>query len=111
MKSSKLVRITSGALLGVALLLTGCSPEAKAKKALEDYEVAWKECKKITEEVGAEPGTHYCSKVTSMALEMSMEDTGLDAAAQKKAIEDWAKASEYGKLYADEKAREAIPDL
>ncbi|NVB42432.1 hypothetical protein G6O69_31705 [Pseudenhygromyxa sp. WMMC2535] len=100
------------ALAAAALFLVACSsPEDKAKEELDDFEkLAWGKCKEITEEADATPGTHYCSKVTSMALEMALEDTGLDAAAQKKAIEDWAKSSEYGAFYADETAREAIPD-
>lgn len=97
-------------LLALSVFASACSPESKAKKALEDYEVVFDECKKITEERKMDPGTHYCSKVASMALEMTLEDTGLDAAAQKQAIADWAKASPVGKFYADEKAREAIPN-
>lgn len=97
-------------LLALTVFASACSPESKGKKALEDYEVVFTECKKITESDGKEPGTHYCSKVGSMALEMAMEDTGLDAAAQKAMIEEWAKSNPLGKYYADAKAREAIPD-
>ena len=97
-------------LLALTLLGSACSPESKAKKALEDYEVVFEECKKITEETKTEVGKHYCSKVGSMALEMSMADTGLDAAAQKQMIDEWAKSNPLGKYYADEKAREAIPN-
>lgn len=103
--------LRSTAVLALGLLALACSPESKAKKTLEKYEVAFNECKKITEEFGAEPGTHYCSKVTSMALEMSLDDDGLDKATRDKMIAEWAAANPLGKLYADEKAREAIPDL
>lgn len=90
--------------------LAACSPEKKAEKAFKDYETVFTECKKITEEVGLEPGTHYCSKVGSMALEMSLEDTGLSPEEQKAAIEKWAEGSDLGEYYADEAARELIPD-
>ena len=101
-------------LLAVAALalvaLSGCSPEKKAQKAFEDYEMVFGECKKITEEMGLEPGTAYCSKVGSMALEMSLEDTGLSPEEQKAAIEKWVKENDLGVYYADEAARELIPD-
>ncbi|GEM_PF-4125815 len=103
--------LVPSAALALALISTGCSPEKKAAGALEDYEVAFKECKKITEEAGIDPGTHYCTKITSMALEMSLEETGLDAAAQKKTIEEWVKSSDLGEYYADEAAREDIPSI
>ena len=106
---SKLLR--TPALLTLGLLALACSPEKKAAKVLEDYEIVFTECEKITKEVGAEPGTHYCTKVSSMALEMSLDDTGLDKAARDKMIGDWAGSNPLGKFYADEKAREAIPDL
>ena len=43
-------------LLALTLLGSACSPESKAKKALEDYEVVFEECKKITEETKTEIG-------------------------------------------------------
>lgn len=106
---SKLLR--SSAMLALGLLALACSPEDKAKRLFEKYEVAFGECKKITEEVGAEPGTHYCTKISSMALEMSLDDTGIDKATRDKMIGEWASSNPLGKFYADEKAREAIPDL
>lgn len=99
------------ALAPLALVaLAACSPEKKAEKAFKDYEMVFEECKKITEEMGQDPGTAYCSKVGSMALEMSLEDTGLSPEEQKAAIEKWAKESDLGSYYADEAARELIPD-
>jgi hypothetical protein len=96
-------------VLGLAMMVA-CSAESKAKKTLEDYEIAFNECKKITEEEGKPLGTHYCSKITSMALEMALDDDGLDAAKRKQMLDEWVKSNPLGKLYADEKAREAIPD-
>ncbi len=99
------------ALAPLALVaLAACSPEKKAQKAFEDYEVVFGECKKMTEEIGLEPGTAYCSKIGSMALEMSLEDTGLSPEEQKAAIKKWVESSDLGEYYADEAARELIPD-
>jgi hypothetical protein len=101
--------LRSSALLALGLL--ACSPEKKAEKVFEKYEVVFDECKKLTEEVGAEPGTHYCTKVGSMALERSLDDTGIDKATRDEMIGEWKSSNPLGKFYADEKAREAIPDL
>lgn len=103
--------IRSSAVLALGLLVLACSPEKKAEKVFEKYEVVFNECKKITEEIGAEPGTQYCTKVGSMALEMSLDDTGIDKATRDKMIGDWKSSNPLGKFYADEKGREAIPDL
>jgi hypothetical protein len=103
--------LRSGALLSLGLLMVACSPEKKAQKVLDKYEVVFEECKKLTEEVGAQPGTQYCSKVGSMALEMSLDDTGVDKATRDKLIGEWKSSNPLGKYYADEKAREAIPDM
>lgn len=103
--------IRSSAALALGLLVLACSPEKKAEKVFEKYEVVFNECKKITEEIGAEPGTQYCTKVGSMALEMSLDDTGIDKATRDKMIGDWKSSNPLGKFYADEKTREAIPDL
>ena len=100
-----------GALLSLGLLVAACSPEKKAQKVFEKYEVVFEECKKLTEEVGAEPGTQYCTKVASMALEMSLNDTGVDRATRDEMIGEWKSSNALGKFYADEKAREAIPDM
>ncbi|KIG17090.1 hypothetical protein DB30_03687 [Enhygromyxa salina] len=110
MKIRQLV-LRSSALLAVSMFVLACSPESKAEKVLVKYETVFNECKKLTEEVGAEPGTQYCTKVGSMALEMSLDDTGIDKATRDKMIADWAGSNPLGKFYADEKAREAIPDL
>jgi hypothetical protein len=103
--------LRSSVLFALSMIVLACSPEKKAEKVFEKYEIAFGECKKITEEIGAEPGTHYCSKVSSMALEMSLDDTGIDEATRDKMIGDWVSSNPLGKFYADEKAREAIPDM
>jgi hypothetical protein len=99
------------ALLSLGLLVLACSPEKKAQKLFEKYDVVFDECKKLTEEVGAEPGTHYCSKLGSMALEKALDDTGIDEATRDEMIGEWKSSNPLAKFYADEKAREAIPDL
>lgn len=103
--------LRSSALLTLGLLVLACSPEKKAEKVFGKYEVVFEECKKITAEFSAEPGTHYCTKVSSMALEMSLDDTGIDKATRDKMIGEWKSSNPLGKFYADEKTREAIPEL
>ena len=101
----------SSTLVALGLLALACSPEKKAEKVFEKYEVVFNECKKLTDESGLEPGTAYCSKVGSMALEMALDDTGIDKAKRDSMISDWASHNPLGKFYADEAAREAIPDM
>ncbi|PRP91827.1 hypothetical protein ENSA5_52650 [Enhygromyxa salina] len=104
------VALRSSALLALGTLMLACSPEEKAEKVFEKYENAFAECKKITEEVGADPGTHYCTKITSMALEMSLDDTGIDKGTRDEMISGWVGSNPLGKFYADETAREAIQE-
>jgi hypothetical protein len=103
--------LRTSAVLALGLLVLACSPEKKAEKVFEKYDVVFDECKKLTQEVGAEPGAQYCTKVSSLALEMSLDDTGIDKATRDKMIGEWKSSNPLGKFYADEKAREAIPDL
>jgi hypothetical protein len=100
-----------GAAFALGMLVLACSPEKKAKEVFEKYEVVFEECKELTEEAGVEPGTQYCTKVVSMALEMSLDDTGIDRAKRDQMIDEWKSSNPLGKYYADEKGREAIPDM
>lgn len=98
-------------LLALGLLALACSPEKQAREVFEKYELVFNECKQITEEVAAEPGTHYCTKLGSMALERALDDTGIDQATRDEMIGDWKSSNPLAEFYADEQAREAIPDL
>jgi hypothetical protein len=98
-------------LFALGLLALACSREKQAQQVFEKYDVVFDECKKLTQEAGAESGTHYCSKLGSMALEMALDDTGIDKATRDEMIDEWKSSNPLAEFYADEKAREAIPDL
>ncbi|MEZ4296960.1 MAG: hypothetical protein R3B70_18490 [Polyangiaceae bacterium] len=91
-----------------AFALTGCSPESKAKSTLEKYETVFRICKEETEKVKMEPGKHQCALVSSMALDMSLRDTGLDDAKVATMREEWLTKSGYKAFYipADQRAPE-----
>lgn len=80
----------SAALAIFALSLTGCSPESKAKDTLEKYEtLAFRICKEETEKMKMKPGEHQCAYITSMALDMSLKDSGLEEAKINEMREAW----------------------
>lgn len=101
--------LRSAGLLALGLLVLACSPDAQ--EMLQRYEVVFEECKQLTEEAGAEPGTHLCTKLSSMALEKALDDTDIDRATRDEMIGEWKSSNPLGKFYADETGREAIPDL
>jgi hypothetical protein len=81
------------------LAIAGCSPESKAKSTLEKYETAFRICKEETEKTKQKPGEHRCALVSSMALDMSMKDTGLDDASIDKMRDEWLDKSGYKAFY------------
>lgn len=89
------------ALLFAGLLAfgAGCSPEAKAKETLGKYETAFRICKEETEKMNMKPGEHRCALVSSMALDMSLRDTGLDDAKIKTMRDEWLDKSGYKAFY------------
>jgi hypothetical protein len=103
--------LRKSSLLALGLLVLACSREKDAREVLEKYDVVFEECKKLSEEAGAEPGTHSCSKVASRALEKSLDATKIDTATRDEMIRAWKSSNPLAELYADEQAREAIPDL
>lgn len=77
----------------------GCSPESKAKDMLGKYETAFRICKEETEKMNMKPGEHRCALVSSMALDMSLKDTGLDEAKIKTMRDEWLDKSGYKAFY------------
>lgn len=82
-----------------AFSLLGCSPESKAKSTLEKYETVFRICKEETEKVKMKPGEHQCALVSSMALDMSLRDTGLDDAKTKTMRDEWLDKAGYKAFY------------
>ena len=101
----------SYAVVALGLLALACSPEKRAQKVFDRYENVFAECKRITEEAGAEPGTHYCSKLAGKALDSSLDGTGIDKGTRNAMINEWVSSNPLGEFYADEHARREIPDM
>lgn len=92
--------IAPAALIFAALTLgVGCSPESKAKSTLEKYETAFRICKEETEKNHMKPGEHRCALITSMAVDMSLKDTGVEEAKGKQMLSDWLDKSGYRPYY------------
>lgn len=91
---------------GLLALGAGCSPEAKAKSTLEKYETAFRICKEETDKMKMAPGEHRCALVSSMALDMSMADTGLDDAKIASMRDEWLTKSGYKAFYIPADKRE-----
>lgn len=94
-----------GGLVLFALALGGCSPESKAKSTLEKYETAFRICKEETEKNKMAPGEHRCALISSMALDMSLKDTGLDEAAAGKMRDEWLDKTGYKPFYIPKEQR------
>lgn len=84
---------------GLLAFVAGCSPEEKAKSTLQKYEAAFNICKEETEKTKMQPGEHRCALVSSMALDMSMNDTGLDEAKIKSMRDEWLEKTGYKPFY------------
>ncbi len=95
----------SATLVMFTLFLAACSPESKAKTTLEKYETAFRICKEETDKVKMKPGEHRCALITSMALDMSLRDSGLEAAKVDSMREEWLTKSGYKPFYIPKEQR------
>jgi hypothetical protein len=98
MKTRPARLLASAAAVG-AIFVLGCSPESKAKSTLEKYETVFRICKEETEKTSMQPGEHRCAVVSSMAVEMSLADTGLEQAKQKEMLDKWLDEKGYKAYY------------
>lgn len=101
----KLTVTVSAAIALLALSLTGCSPESKAQGTLEKYETAFRICKEETEKMSMKPGEHRCALISSMALDMSLKDSGLDEAKVNQMRTEWLDKSGYKPFYIPKEQR------
>lgn len=88
-------------------LFAACSPESKAQDSLGKYETVFKICKEETEKNSMQPGEHRCSTVASMAVEMSLKDSGLEEAKWRAMLEEWLKKTGYAPYYLPPDKRKA----
>jgi hypothetical protein len=79
--------------------ISGCSAESKAKDSLGKYEKVFKTCKDMTDEAKLEPGKHRCSNVASMAIEISLKNSGLEEAKWKGMLDAWLDKAGYRAYY------------
>jgi hypothetical protein len=72
-----------------ALLGAGCSPEGKAKRALESYETVFRTCKEQSEREKVQPGEHRCASIASAAIDLGLEQTKLEEPRRSELLNGW----------------------
>jgi hypothetical protein len=87
------------ALLAGPLSLAACRAEARARATMEKHGTAFALCKEITDQLRMKPGEHRCSLVSSMGLDASMKDTGLDPGAIDRLRSEWLAKTGYQPYY------------
>lgn len=85
----------------------GCSPEGKAKRALETYETVFRTCKEETEKSKMQPGEHGCSSIASSALDLGLEQTGLDEPKRSEFLTAWLEKRQFVGYYLPREKRQA----
>lgn len=83
----------------LAAIGAGCSAESKATTALAKHEGAFRVCQEEMEKMKAARWEHRCTLVASMALDASLQDTGLDAARIQQMRDAWLDRKGYRPLY------------
>lgn len=94
---SPLLKCIAVALL--AFLGAGCSPEAKAKRALEGYEVVFRSCKEQTEREKMQPGTHDCTYIASSAVDLGLAQTKLEEPKRSEVLNAWLEKKKFVGYY------------
>lgn len=83
----------------------GCSPEAKAKRALEGYEVVFRDCKEKTEVLKMNPGEHDCASIASSAIDMGLEQTKLEEPRRREVLNAWLEKKKFVGYYVPREKR------
>jgi hypothetical protein len=79
----------------LALCATGCSPEAKANRALEAYVTVFQSCKDTTEVLKKKPGEHDCAAIASSAVDMGLEQTKLEEPRRTELLNAWLEKKKF----------------
>jgi len=87
------------AVTSLAFFATGCSPEAKAKRALEGYEVVFRSCKEQTEREKMQPGTHDCTYIASSAIDLGLDQTKLEEPRRTEVLNAWLEKKKFVGYY------------
>jgi hypothetical protein len=80
-------------------LVIGCSPEGKARRSLETYETVFRACKQETEKSQMKPGEHGCSAIASSALDLGLDQTGVDASKKQELLTQWLEKKQFVGYY------------
>lgn len=90
-----------------ALGLGGCDKTAEnnAQAALVKFEHVFQVCKEETIKKQMEPGKHVCAKVSSIALDKTLRDTGIGDSALAKMRDEWVKQKGFEGYYIPEAER------
>lgn len=80
-------------------LVMGCSPEGKAKRALETYETVFRTCKEQTEREKMQPGEHRCAGIASSAIDMGLEQTKLEEPRRTELLNGWLEKNKFVEYY------------
>jgi hypothetical protein len=86
--------------------MTGCEKsENQAKPVLEKFEHVFQVCKEETLKKQLEPGKHICSKVSSIAIDKTLRDTGMGEGELAKARDEWVELKGFKGYYLPEDER------
>lgn len=92
-----------------ALLLMGCSPEAKARRALESYETVFRLCKEQTEREQMKPGEHRCASIASNAVDLGLDQTQVQEPHRSEIFNAWLEKKKFVGYYVPREKRQAVP--
>ncbi|MDC3980892.1 hypothetical protein [Polyangium jinanense] len=93
------LRAFAALVLALPLVALGCSKEAKAKGTLEKYEAVFRVCKEETEKAKLSPGEHRCSLVASIAVDLGLEESGLEEPKRRELLSAWLEKKGFGAHY------------
>lgn len=97
--------LTLVAALAIALVSTGCDREAKARAVLAKHKGAFEVCREEIEKAKMAGWDHRCALVASMALDVSLRDTGLEEARIRALRDAWLDETGMRPLYVPEDKR------
>ena len=91
------------------IFVSGCSPEAKAKRALENYEIVFRSCKEQSERENVQPGQHRCAGIASSALDLGLEQTQLEEPKRTEILNAWLEKKKFVGYYVPRDKRPVQP--
>lgn len=91
----------------IAIGSSGCSPEAKAKRALEGYQVVFQSCRDTTEALKKNAGEHDCAIIASDAIDLGLEQTKLEEPRRTEVLKAWLEKNKFVGYYVPREKRPA----